>query len=267
MRDAPKTLRNPSTCAASSLDTPGRRRLPGPRAAAHFPRAPPRSSRSSRWRWPSAPSRWSARARDVIHLEIGEPDFPPPPAAVAACSDGAARRRDPLHRQPRPRRPARGHRREHSRRSGARRRSGAGDRDQRHVARDAAGLLAAARARRRGDARDAALPLLSELHPLLRRRAGAGADGSRARLPARSPTPCARAMTPRTRAIVVELAGEPDRGDPERRDAARPRGARDPAGLRRDLRRARLRRRARHVRARGQRARPSCSTASPSATR
>ena len=54
-----------------------------------------------------------AQGRSVIHLEIGEPDFPTPPHVVEAAKTGARRRLDPLWPHPGPARIARGHRRAH----------------------------------------------------------------------------------------------------------------------------------------------------------
>ena len=54
-----------------------------------------------------------AQGRSVIHLEIGEPDFPTPPHIVRSRQEGARRRLDPLRTHPGPARIARSHRRAH----------------------------------------------------------------------------------------------------------------------------------------------------------
>ena len=161
----------------------------------------------------------------VIHLEIGEPDFPPPPAAVLACTralrEGETRYTDSRGL----RRAARGDRAGARASRGRARRSGARARHERHLAGDAARVLVARRAGRRGDPRHAALSLLSELRARLRRNSRADSDRGRGRLSDRRRGGAARARTAHAR-DRRELARESDRRDPERRDAGRARGAR-----------------------------------------
>ena len=202
----------------------------------------------------------------VLHLELGEPDGPAPPAAVEAGARRPRRRCHPLHRQPRAAGPARGDRGGHREAQRGRDRSRPRARHERHLARDAAGLLPAGRARRRSAARRAPLPLLPELHPPLGRDPGARPLRSRGRLAPPRRARARRADAPHARP-GGRLAREPDgcrAGPREPRGARLPRAARR---LRRDLRRPRLRRRARARPSRPARPTSSCSTASRSATR
>ena len=127
----------------------------------------------------------------VLHLEVGEPDFPPPPAAVAACREALGAGETRLHRQPRPR---------------PLREAIAADNEQRiGVAVDPervlvtsgtspAMLLVFALLVEPGDEvadRLAPLPLLPELRPLLRRRAGLRAAATRRTAGASTRSACA----------------------------------------------------------------------------
>ena len=263
--NAPRGCQNVTAHTPASRLTPPAARLPETRAAA---------LRGSRSRHPTLPRdggdgarlRHGARGRARDPSRDRRARLPPAAGRGARLHARAARGRDPLHRQPRPARAARGDRAGARASRGRARGSGARARHERHLAGDAARVLAARRAGRRGDPRHAALSLLSELRAHLRRNSRADSDRGRGRLSDRRRGGAARARAAHAR-DRRELARESDRRDPERRDAGRARGARGSARLGRDLRRARLRRRAHLLCALARNATSSCSTASRSATR
>ncbi len=83
-RSVPENLRNPNTCRLGPLDTRGARSYPGQvddGFAARVREIEPFLAMEVMER-AFAMERAGER---VVHLEIGEPDFPPPPAAVEAC--------------------------------------------------------------------------------------------------------------------------------------------------------------------------------------
>ena len=150
-----------------------------------------------------------AAGRDVIHLEIGEPDFRTPAPVVEAAQARARRAADVLHlraghpgaargdlallSRPLPRRGARrAHRRDRGLERGA-----------------AARLRRAARRGRRGAARRSGLSLQPPFRARARRRAAARARRRRTRATSSRPTLARGAWTPRTRIAMVASPSNP----------------------------------------------------------
>ena len=242
--------RDAAQCSnACSLDTTPAPGLTGSHAAAL--RAPnDRDAALPRHGGDGARLRDGARGRDVIHLELGEPDFPAHPAAGKACIARSKARPDPLHGQPRAYGTARRDRRRPQAPLRCGRRSRADHRHQRHLARDAAGLLAVGRPG--GMTRSCSDRPTIPCYPNFIRMSGGvpvvGPDGPRDGAIAMDVEAVRAALTPRTRAIVVSLLPPIRRvRSRARRRCAELASLGRPDHFGRDLRRPALRRREGHV--------------------
>ena len=160
--------------------------------------------------------------REVIHLEIGEPDFDTPAHIVEAGDRGAARGRDAL--LPRGRACPSCARRS---RASCRARAASTVAPERVLVANGAKpilfftMLAACEPGRRGDLPRPRLPDLRVGDPLGRRDAGADAAARGARLPLRRRRARGAAQRPHE-ARHPQLAAQPDRRRARRRDLGRP---------------------------------------------
>ena len=153
-----------------------------------------------------------AAGRSVIHMEIGEPDFPTPAPVLAAAQSRARRRRRLLHVGAGDTGTAGSHRAALCRSPRRPRGPRAGDRHGRVVGGAAAGDGARRRSRRAHPARGSRLSVQPAVRPHPRGRAGRHSGRARHRLPAvgradRAPLDAAHARR------ADRLAVEPDRHD------------------------------------------------------
>jgi (5-formylfuran-3-yl)methyl phosphate transaminase len=183
----------------------------------------PGGSAAPRGWWPGAPNEMTSfivmdvlekacelecQGVDVVHLEVGEPDFDAPACVTEAAVPGAPGRFYPLHPQPGHPRTAGGHQRLLS--DTYERHRGPGP-DRRHLGQFAGHFHAVRRpagARRRGDPARSLLCLLPQLHQLRPGplRHGAGPRSGRVSI---HPEAIQAHITPRTRAIVINSPANP----------------------------------------------------------
>ena len=157
-----------------------------------------------------------AQGRDIIHLQIGEPDFDTPAQHPRGGEARPRRRRHALRALPGHPGAAPGHRRGRDGPQGLPGDAGPGLRHGRRQGRDALRDPRARRPGRRGPRPRSRLPDLRVADPVRRRDAGPGADPDGARLPDR-PRRARLARHAADPAARDQLPGQPDRRRPDPR--------------------------------------------------